>query len=365
MVAQGRLESAMALRAHLAIGKPPTSDLLHHDVITRAIDVRDCAAFLDLLACRVQMVNVVAAVESLTKMIDKSDGTDVLQVANLVEKSLKRISRGKPTPPTVGALIQLAGKLLLKANESSPKGKKKQSPYVGIIGFLLPMARSSDSDKIKWEMLQVALLANDRVGADVEHSLDAETASGVDFIELVESVLAAITRPAATQDVTSFSKKARQLLRHRLTETRARKALLQLWDERVKLSEAVQQTLGEILGQPSSAPASDLEVPSAASLQTLQLASALLAAWEARDTSTKAESAFQQLQITFRDFCSLSLRGEPGEVADFNPRLHEVEGQTGLFERVRIIRPRVEFAEPNGIALVLIKSLAAPAGDNK
>lgn len=57
----------------------------------------------------------------------------------------------------------------------------------------------------------------------------------------------------------------------------------------------------------------------------------------------------------------LSLRGEPGDVLDYQPQEHEVVGAIAGMRRVKIIRPAVAQSRNDGVQFIIRKGLVEPA----
>lgn len=57
----------------------------------------------------------------------------------------------------------------------------------------------------------------------------------------------------------------------------------------------------------------------------------------------------------------LSLRGEPGDVVDYQPQEHEVVGATAGMRKVKIIRPAVAQSRNDGVEFIIRKGFVEPA----
>lgn len=89
-----------------------------------------------------------------------------------------------------------------------------------------------------------------------------------------------------------------------------------------------------------------------------QAAGLLLLLWDNSAENSTVREAFER----FRNLCEkhfhLYLKGQSGEVADYDSRVHETSGSEA--RRVRLTRPWVEYIDPPHSAVV-IRALAAPA----
>jgi hypothetical protein len=89
-----------------------------------------------------------------------------------------------------------------------------------------------------------------------------------------------------------------------------------------------------------------------------QAAGLLLLLWDNSTESSTVREAFER----FRNLCEkhfhLYLKGQSGEVADYDSRVHEISGlEAG---RVKLTRPWVEFLDPPHSAVV-VRAMATPA----
>jgi hypothetical protein len=90
-----------------------------------------------------------------------------------------------------------------------------------------------------------------------------------------------------------------------------------------------------------------------------RMATLLLSSWDAREEGEKS----RQLYDTFRGICrtgfNLVLEGEPGQLASFDPNLHEVSGRHVLAgEPVTLLRPWVQWVKGSSIRII-VRALAS------
>jgi hypothetical protein len=89
-----------------------------------------------------------------------------------------------------------------------------------------------------------------------------------------------------------------------------------------------------------------------------QAAGLLLLLWDNSADSAPMREAFERFRTLCEKHFHLYLRGQSGEVADYDSRLHEVTGADS--RRVRVTRPWIEFLDPPHSAIV-VRALATPA----
>jgi hypothetical protein len=89
-----------------------------------------------------------------------------------------------------------------------------------------------------------------------------------------------------------------------------------------------------------------------------QAAGLLLLLWDNSADSAPMHEAFERFRTLCEKHFHLYLRGQSGEVANYDSRLHEVTGADS--RRVRVTRPWIEFLDPPHSAIV-VRALATPA----
>ena len=132
-----------------------------------------------------------------------------------------------------------------------------------------------------------------------------------------------------------------------------------LFETRARLDPAISRLLTEAIGRPI--PESSSSNPlSAGPLARVQLGTALIRAWEARNDGTRSKESFEQLESVLGDFFGLRLRDYVGEIQDYNSRVHEFALDEAPSSKVEVIRPPVEFvqsAEGEVIVKALVKAI--------
>ena len=123
------------------------------------------------------------------------------------------------------------------------------------------------------------------------------------------------------------------------------KIFQELFEARVRLQPHVQQTLVSLLDK--APPESEVILSSAEvdSPHTIQLASALLAAWRARADGPAATESFEAISAFAGGLYAIHLGGVVGSVEVFNRRLHEPVIGDSVGELVEIVQPFVEIKE--------------------
>jgi hypothetical protein len=362
MLKRGSVEPAVALRAYLAINKAPTADLLSTSNILASLSAVDRASQLQRLSRKSQIVDAEGALEALRSTLAQSAKYDPWRTGGILDRALTKWSKSKINERSLFLVIALTTSLVCATRGTRPPKANKNYPFRHLIRSIMSLAAGEKSAELHFESLKLLLLAVDYMGAEIEHMLDQDAEDSKAFQRLLSEALADLDELAATSNVAALERYSRILLRHRVTEPQTKRELFAKWEQRSKYATSVQRALSEILDLETLPAPLEIEDESSQSLKALQLGSALLHAWEAKDASEKAGYSFKGLQATLSDSFRIVLKGEPGETVRFNPRLHELLDRSSDTELVRVLRPRVELTgEP--ISTVLIKSVVEPAGE--
>jgi hypothetical protein len=90
------------------------------------------------------------------------------------------------------------------------------------------------------------------------------------------------------------------------------------------------------------------------------LASALVAAWLAKEDGPKARDAFEELRSVAGNFFALQLHENASQIEDYNPRIHELVMGARPSARVRLLGPWVEYSRQS-VSRVILKAPVEPA----
>jgi hypothetical protein len=128
-----------------------------------------------------------------------------------------------------------------------------------------------------------------------------------------------------------------------------------LFDNRVRFDSAISRVLAEAVGRTPSESSAAYPL-TGGPLARVQLGTALLRAWAARDDGPKAKESFEQLEAVLGDFFALRMRERIGDIQDYNPRLHEFVSDETPSSKVEVVRPAVESLQAPE-AEVIVKAL--------
>jgi hypothetical protein len=123
----------------------------------------------------------------------------------------------------------------------------------------------------------------------------------------------------------------------------------------------MQGALRMVTGEPAEeSSATAIQVDDQDSVQTVQVASALFAAWAAKQDGSKAKEAYEELKSVAANFFGLELHGDIGEIEEYNPRIHELILDAKPSTRIRLLGPWVEFSRQT-TSKVILKAPVEPA----
>ena len=211
-------------------------------------------------------------------------------------------------------------------------------------------------------LLKLLIAAQEVIEPELGNAIQDREEVASAFNGILSRMWQKLNQTAIGGSAASFESGVRFLLRLRLAEKRTRAWLEGLYVDRGTLSPEVQNALSDLL-EVSDQSSSDIELHTGltASVQAVQLASALIRSWIASSTTPQAKEAFEELASVLHGFFHIEIKGEVGEVTTFNPVVHELIEQTGSQPAdVRVLRPRVESSD-GAITTVLIKALVEPS----
>jgi hypothetical protein len=357
----------LRLRAYLAIGRVPEPGLLTSQIFRRALSSSDCASFANLLTIRHVLLDAGALLSALETFI-RSDRT--IRLGRIARTLLRTVGRWRGDkshlaldPASLRAYIDVVLALLEKSRESqSRSGTKRDMVLLRLVVFALIDAANFGTSALQFHALKLLVAAHNVIDSELSDALDDLEGFRSAYDSIVRGAAEQLRRMAASGKSDEFETSARNLLRLKFTEKQTRQVLHALYVERGQLDGNVQRVLAELLGmgraeQPAGP---DFESGNAPSVQSVQLASALIRSWNAARDSQRSHEAFDELASVLRNFFEIQLKGEPGEIVEFNPLVHELRSTHGSKpSHVRIIRPRVETLD-SPVARILIKALVEP-----
>ncbi len=362
------LAPELRLRAYLAIGRVPEPGLLTSQILRRALSASDCASFAGLLATRHILIDADAVLSALEAFVRSDRTIRVDRIAGTLAKTVKRwrSDRGRPAldSASLRAYIDVLLALLEKAREPQSRPRaKRDTLLVRLVVFAIVDAANVGTSALQFHALKLLTAAYNVIDSEISDALDELEDFRSAYDSIVRGAAEQLRRMAASGKSDEFETSARNLLRSKFTEKQTRQVLQALYVDRGQLDGSIQRVLAELLGmgQAEQPAEPDFESGNAPSVQSIQLASALIRSWNAARDPQRSHEAFDELASVLRNFFEIQLKGEPGEIVEFNPLVHELPPTHGSKpSHVRIIRPRVETLD-SPVARVLIKALVEPA----
>ena len=354
------------LRAYLAIGRVPDSELLSGAIIRRALPAKDCASFANLLAIRHTLLDADAALSALASLVISDRQIRVEPIASALVRNVTKWyaqrNRTPLDPASLHAYVDLLLTLLGRARESQERSPaKRDGLLLKLVRFAMLEGAEGSTLALQRRIVKLLTASQAVIESELSDALDEQPELRSACDRIVNGVLEQVRRMAISGKEEEFESFARDLVRLRLTEQKAQELLRSLHSDRGQLNGRVQRVLAELLGlKHELPPETDFEGGTAPSVQSMQLASALMRSWAAAGDSAPAKEAFDELSSVVGSFFGLHLNGQPGEVVEFNPVVHELT--RSLDEkpsRVRIVRPRIE-TSGGPVTNVMIKALVEP-----
>lgn len=357
----------LSLRAYLAIGRAPDPKFVTSEILQHALTASDCATFAHMLVVRHSQLDADPALSALVVLIRRDQHLRIDQLASvLVRHTAKWHAQRKRAgldAPSLQAYIEVILLLLGRARQHKPASRvKRDAMLFKLIYFALLEAAEINSFALHRGVIKLLVAAQAVIDMEIENALEDQPEFQSAYERIVAALIENVRSIAISGIEDEFKSSAQELLRLRLTERRMRDLLYGLNSDRGQLNSRVQIALSELLGLKHEAQSEpDFESVSAPSVQSMQLASALMRSWAAASDSPPAREAFDELSSVMGSFFSLHVRGERGQVAEYNPLIHEVSPSREVKPTlVRVLRPRIEISS-NAVTRVVIKALVEPA----
>jgi hypothetical protein len=344
------------LRAYVGIGRTPPLRLLFAENILRALNIGDRVKYLSRLSTKTYFLNAEPALSAIAKSLGASEAREVNRLAARLARSAKKWGKAKRSPaPTDGTVIHFLDVLnLLLPKAKSGRGRDS---FLTLMKLGISWAASSQHENAVLLATETLLLARRRLGIDVRGALEQDETLTQCLRAVEERSLQKLKTIAMAGDVLSFERWGHAVLESSSDASKAKAELEAMFREGARYSEPIQKAFRNLLdasGFEGKAPGISLEAGE--SIQTSQLASALLRAWNARDEGQKAREAFEELRSVLSRFWGIKLGGEVGATEAYNPRVHEFVHGEIPGSVVQLIRPWVEVSQ-DGKVSVLIKAL--------
>jgi len=364
----GDAPPALRLRAAMSINLRPPSELLEPVVIGQALTLEDCCKFFRQLASVRRVLEAGPVLEAIRNLLAQRE---VSSLRALIARFL-RISRYwegnkgtlAPSAATVAEFLSLVEVTFDRRPRVNTRGSQKPNEAKQM-ARLLAVACGLAAEYPTVDNLLVtlrSLIATQRRQEILLTQLYDDVPALADAVSSVRSLAASRLEVAATRAEIDDFRKLLQVL----TDFPARKGekdevIAHLFEDRARFDTAISRILWEAVeGNLTPAVTVRLAPSSEPTQADLQLATALLRAWAARDDGPNAREAYEQLRSALESFFSLRLRDHVGETQEYNPRLHEFGFGESPSSKVEVVRPSVDLVQAGEVGVV-VKALVKPS----
>jgi hypothetical protein len=344
-------------------------------------EIREQLKHLRPRSSDVRIAAIVCASDALDKLkhaIENSSTAITVGTAKRICRKLKHAATSSPRNPncvvryddrtiqaTTTVLIVLSKLALAKtvelnsdSSEKRPKSTRRRFALaLTCLDTLSAICERAEHDS-SWRMCMEYIGATvDSTGIDMNSLL--KDAHGIAILGVIQQKLAAAVKDALrdgkiAEAVSVFEsarnyKAFRQAIAENLTEVLKKDSAILP----TPIQEWIMSTVGIERDSRSVNYANPAEAP-----EIRQAAGLLLQLWDNTAESPVVKEAFDRFRTLCEKHFHLYLKGQPGEVAAYDNRVHEVTGSGSV--TVRLTRPWVEFIDPPRSSVV-IRALAASA----
>ena len=360
------LPPELRLRAHLALGKQPSPDLLTEDNIRRSLTVRDCLSRVASLGVKISVFEATASLRAAARLAQNANENDLrVAIGNLVrtvEKLDAKRDKIHVDDQTIVEFIRLTDALCQKSSHVRYRYvKKRRELFLRLVEVGARWAVASNKPEQLAGALRLLGSVEKFASLSIEEQMDDAEKFAVVIRDLWQKSIDHMISSATLSDTLTVERLARALLGGRSSRDLAAAKLDELYEQRSSFNEDVQATITSLSGRQSN-PAgvkglgSNLEQTKA-----LQLASILLRAWKARHEGPSAGEIFEELKSVLSNFFDLRLIDHVDELQAYNPRIHEFVQGERYTATVRVVRPLVEQSQNR--SRIIVKALVRAAID--
>lgn len=343
------------LRAYLSITKFPPPELVTEENIRESLNIDDRVGFIPKLSTNVKLLKadipMLAVVNSL-KEIGPRAAHRLTTVLGRITKKWQQTTSAQPTDITIQYFLQIL-ECLAKYQKNVRAKDPANTPFAQLLKTGARLASVASSDALI-SMLRIFRIAENRTGVVVEKLVERDPSFDSSLRVLIGKGVNLIGELANQGRASEFEQLYELLDNFSPTRQELKLRMSEIYSQKARLPEPIQQSLKTLHG--------DAETPSAAlnlildeedSTRTIQLASALLAAWVGKSDGPKSREAYDELASMAANFFGLRVHGEIGDIEEYNPRIHEFTGNSARSARVRLLRPWVEFSRQDRSKVIL------------
>jgi hypothetical protein len=347
--------ASIRLRAYLSIAKFPPPDLITEENIRESLNIDDRVGFIPKLSTNVRLLNadvpMLAVVNSL-KDIGPRAALRLTTVLARITKKWQQETSARLTDTTIRYFLQILEFLAKHQSEANAKDPAKTS-FAQLLKTAVTLVSAAPPDTLI-PTLRIFQVAETRAGIVVEKLVEHDQSFDRSLRLLTVKALNAIRELANQGRASEFELLYKLLDQLSPVRQELQLRMAEIYSQKARLPEPIQQSLKIIRGD-TETPGSALNImlDEEDATRTIQLASALLAAWVGKSDGPKSRDAFDELASVAANFFGLRLHGGMGDIEEYNPRVHEFTGNSGPSARVRLLRPWVEFSRQDKSKVIL------------
>ena len=357
-IATGDSSPVIRLRAALSIGMRPAEELLRPSIIGQALRYEDFWKYFPQLCHVSRVMDASSVFEAIRGSLSRRDKVNLRAVAARLIRLGTRWERpdstNKPSEITVTQLLRLTEVLLDRRQSGRPS-----VPVPSMIEMICAMAAKYPTKENLLVALRCLTAVERRQEIRLVELYDQSPGLPEKVFLLCSLAAARLGEAAGRTEIDDFRMILDALRNISAAQPETERVVQYLFETRARLDPAISRLLTEAIGRPI--PESSSSNPlSAGPLARVQLGTALIRAWEARNDGTRSKESFEQLESVLGDFFGLRLRDYVGEIQDYNSRVHEFALDEAPSSKVEVIRPPVEFvqsAEGEVIVKALVKAI--------
>jgi hypothetical protein len=360
---------AVRLRAYLSIGKTPPRELATEENILAALDLEDRVTFLPKLASQVRLIKAEVPLHALLTGLRDAGSRSVGRLTKALYRTTQKWQAQIPTADLNDTsalyflqILELMSKSRAPSStKRSPKKASTKNPYIELLRTGTKWVALSANPALLLPLLKVLTSAERSQGTKIEELAVNNAEFAKDLADLMKRTLDRCEELVQKGMIPEFHELTEALSAFPAISGEFKARMSKLYSQKSRFPASVQDALRAVVGDQVEAPTGPrIQVDEEDSVQTMQLASALIAAWTAKDEGTKSKDAYEELKAVAANFFGLELHGNANEVETYNPRIHEFVPGTKPSARVRLLGPWVDFSR-GVISKVILKAPVEPA----
>ncbi|MGB9237028.1 MAG: hypothetical protein WCC04_21680 [Terriglobales bacterium] len=369
-----RLDAGWIIRLSLAAGLPLSHRRLDPVQICQALPARDIGRFLDRLSSQELAIDAEVPLEAITRTLNRADAPQTFHsLLRLAHSGVHPGFKGSLTtrtrfrPQTALALLKTATRIAAFVVPDTTALSKQQflrrrTTIKLFVDLAYLTAQKCETPDVSAAILELMIGLSRRVGwIEFERAIETNAERWSYLYLLPAELVPALLSRKRIAEIETLASRAALFEGSREAFEKA------LWNALTQKPPTIPMASREwvegFLGLRKPPKLPDLHsksIDTASDVNLERMATLLLAAWEARDEGAGARHLFQLFSGICKTAFRLSLAGDPGDTAEFDPAVHEASGGNVMTGgRVRLLRPWVQWGEPP-VTRVIVRALVSP-----